>query len=54
MVDALGWQSIFYINVPIGIVAFVMCLRVVKESSDPQGRSLDLPGQVLAVVGLGR
>lgn len=53
MVDSLGWQSIFYINVPIGIVAFVMCLRVVKESSDPQGRSLDLPGQVLGVVGLG-
>jgi EmrB/QacA subfamily drug resistance transporter len=53
MVDALGWQSIFYINVPIGIVAFVMCLRVVRESSDPEGRSLDLPGQVLAVVGLG-
>ena len=53
MVDAFGWQSIFYINVPIGIVAFVMCLRVVRESSDPRGRSLDLPGQVLAVVGLG-
>jgi MFS transporter, DHA2 family, methylenomycin A resistance protein len=53
MVDALGWQSIFYINVPIGAFALVMCLRVVRESSNPEGRSLDLPGQILAVVGLG-
>jgi EmrB/QacA subfamily drug resistance transporter len=53
MVDAFGWQSIFYLNVPIGVVAFVVGLLVVRESSAPAGRSLDLPGQALAFVGLG-
>jgi EmrB/QacA subfamily drug resistance transporter len=53
MVDTLGWQSIFYINIPVGIVAIVLALRFVPESRDRAGRSLDLPGQVLAVVGLG-
>jgi EmrB/QacA subfamily drug resistance transporter len=52
MVDTWGWQSIFLINVPIGIVAVLVALRAVPESSDRTGRSLDLPGQVLAVVGL--
>ncbi len=53
MVDAWGWQSIFYLNVPIGIVAMVIAVRLVRESKNPEGRSLDIPGQVLAIVGLG-
>jgi EmrB/QacA subfamily drug resistance transporter len=52
MVDALGWQSIFLINVPIGIIAMAVAWRFVPESAQGKGRSLDLPGQVLAVVGL--
>jgi EmrB/QacA subfamily drug resistance transporter len=52
MVDNLGWQSIFWINVPIGIVALVLALRFVPESSDRAGRSLDLPGQITAILGL--
>jgi MFS transporter, DHA2 family, methylenomycin A resistance protein len=52
MVDAWNWQSIFYINVPIGVIAFVITILVVAESKNPEGRNLDIPGQVLAVVGL--
>jgi EmrB/QacA subfamily drug resistance transporter len=52
MVDGWGWQSIFYINVPIGIVAFVITMVVITESKSPEGRNLDLPGQFLAVTGL--
>jgi EmrB/QacA subfamily drug resistance transporter len=52
MVDSLGWQSIFYINVPIGVIAFVIGVRLVPESKNPEGRSLDIFGQILAVVGL--
>jgi EmrB/QacA subfamily drug resistance transporter len=52
LVDRFDWQSIFWINVPIGIVALVMAALFVPESSDRAGRSLDLPGQVTAVVGL--
>jgi DHA2 family methylenomycin A resistance protein-like MFS transporter len=52
MVDSFGWQSIFYLNVPIGLVALVITARVVRESKNPRARGLDLPGQILAVVGL--
>ena len=53
MVQHLGWQSIFWINVPIGALALTLAWRFVPESSDRAGRSLDLPGQATAVVGLG-
>jgi len=52
MVDNLGWQSIFWINLPIGLLALVLARIFVPESSDRAGRSLDLPGQATAVVGL--
>ncbi len=53
MVDAFGWQSIFYINVPIGLIAFFIAIKLVPESKNPEGRSLDIFGQILAVAGLG-
>jgi EmrB/QacA subfamily drug resistance transporter len=52
MVDNLGWQSIFLINVPIGLIALAVAWRFVPESSDRAGRSLDLPGQAAAIIGL--
>ena len=52
MVDRLGWQSIFWINLPIGIIALVLAARFVPESSDRAGRTLDIPGQITAIVGL--
>ena len=53
LVDGLGWQSVFFLNVPIGILAFFVVTRVVAESKHPEGRSVDLPGQVLAIGWLG-
>ena len=53
LVDSLGWQSVFFLNIPIGIAAFIVARRVVRESRNPEGRHLDLPGQALAIVGLG-
>ena len=52
MVDSLGWQSIFFINIPIGLIALTIALRFVPESAHREGRTLDLPGQALAIVGL--
>lgn len=52
MVDTLGWQSIFWINVPVGVTAVVLALLFVRESAQREGRGLDLPGQALAIVGL--
>ncbi len=52
LVDNFGWQSIFWINVPIGLVAIALAVRFVPESSDRAGRGLDLAGQITAIVGL--
>jgi EmrB/QacA subfamily drug resistance transporter len=35
LVDAISWESIFYVNVPIGLVTAFLVARGVSESSDP-------------------
>jgi EmrB/QacA subfamily drug resistance transporter len=52
MVETLGWESVFFLNVPIGIVAFAVATRTVTESRSEQARSLDLPGLALGTLGL--
>ncbi|WP_130491895.1 MFS transporter [Motilibacter rhizosphaerae] len=53
LVDGLGWRSIFWVNVPIGILALVLTGRVVPESRAPRARAVDPAGQALVVVLLG-
>src|SRR5262249_39768782 len=52
LVDASGWRSIFLLIVPFCLVTLVLVMTVVPESSNPQGRRLDLPGQALAIASL--
>jgi MFS transporter, DHA2 family, methylenomycin A resistance protein len=52
-VQMLSWQSIFWVNVPIGLAALALTLRHVPESRNPEARTLDPLGQVLAIVSLG-
>ena len=47
MVERLGWQSVFFLNVPIGIVAVVTASRTVRESVSEITRELDIPGLLL-------
>jgi EmrB/QacA subfamily drug resistance transporter len=42
----LGWQSVFYVNVPLGVAAVIGTFAWLRESRDPRGRRLDWPGQV--------
>jgi MFS transporter, DHA2 family, methylenomycin A resistance protein len=53
LVDAFGWRSLFYAVLPVAGVALAIAPASVPESSDPKGRTLDLGGQVLAVLTLG-
>ncbi|MGP0092491.1 MAG: MFS transporter [Xanthobacteraceae bacterium] len=53
LVDWAGWRSIFLVIVPICVLALVLTLRAVPESSDAKGRRLDLPGQGWAALALG-
>ena len=43
LVDRFDWQSIFWINVPVGVVALAMALLFVPESSDRAGRTSTCP-----------
>ena len=47
MVEHLGWQSVFFLNVPIGVVAFLIATRTVRESVSEVARQLDIPGVLL-------
>jgi EmrB/QacA subfamily drug resistance transporter len=51
VVDGISWQWIFWLNVPIGLLAIPLALRRVRESFGPAGR-LDLPGLGLVSTGL--
>jgi EmrB/QacA subfamily drug resistance transporter len=52
LTDALGWQWIFFVNVPVGVAAFVIAPFLLRESRDAQVKRFDLPGAVLVTGGL--
>nr|WP_281374870.1 DHA2 family efflux MFS transporter permease subunit [Nocardioides soli] len=51
LVDGLGWEWIFFINVPVGIVGFVLALRLVPVLETHQ-HSFDWLGVALSGVGM--
>jgi EmrB/QacA subfamily drug resistance transporter len=53
LTQALSWPWIFFINVPVGVVAFVLSLRLIPESIDEHAaRSFDVLGAVTVTGGL--
>ena len=44
LTDALGWESIFYLNVPIGVAAIAITYLKLRESRDPNATRVDWPG----------
>ncbi|CAM5485798.1 MFS transporter [Leifsonia shinshuensis] len=53
LVESLGWRAIFVVNIPLAVLSFWITARGVAPSvPKPRGR-LDLPGQILAILGLG-
>ncbi len=47
--SSLGWRWIFAINIPIGLIAFVVTALVVAESKTDRARKADPVGQVLVM-----
>jgi EmrB/QacA subfamily drug resistance transporter len=52
LTTGLGWRSIFYLNVPLGILCAVLTTSGVRESRDPRPRRVDLAGQLTLCAGL--
>src|ERR671937_3222528 len=52
LTSALSWSWIFFINVPVGAVAFLLTPRLLTESRDASVKSFDALGAVLVTGGL--
>jgi EmrB/QacA subfamily drug resistance transporter len=52
LTDALSWEWIFFVNVPVGILGFVLAPILLQESHDASTTRFDLPGAVLVTGGL--
>jgi EmrB/QacA subfamily drug resistance transporter len=50
LVQAIDWRAIFWINVPVGLLALALTMRFVPESRAPRPRRIDPVGQVLVMV----
>src|SRR4051795_5759545 len=44
LTQGIGWEAIFFVNVPIGIGALALTVMRVQESSDPSPGRVDWPG----------
>jgi EmrB/QacA subfamily drug resistance transporter len=52
LTDALSWEWIFFVNVPVGVASFALAPLLLKESRDAHVKRFDVPGAVLVTGGL--
>ena len=52
LTDALSWEWIFFVNVPVGLVGLVLAPILLHESRDAAVKSFDVAGAVLVTSGL--
>jgi EmrB/QacA subfamily drug resistance transporter len=52
LTDAFGWEWIFFVNVPVGVIAFILAPVLLNESRDARVKSFDALGAVLVTGGL--
>ena len=52
LTDALSWEWIFFVNVPVGVAGFVLAPVLLQESRDARVKRFDVPGAVLVTGGL--
>src|SRR6201989_1630031 len=46
LVDSLGWEWIFFVNVPVGVAALTILFTRVRETADPTGARIDYAGTI--------
>jgi len=52
LTSGFSWQAVFYVNLPLGVLALVASLAWLRESNDPTARRIDWPGQATLTAGL--
>ncbi|GGD84918.1 MFS transporter [Paenibacillus nasutitermitis] len=52
LVENYGWQSIFWINLPVGIIVLIMLAPMIPHTAVQTGKSIDWIGQILMILSL--
>jgi EmrB/QacA subfamily drug resistance transporter len=53
LTEYVGWEWIFFINIPVGLLAVLAGLAIIRESRDPEAtHAIDLPGTAMLSVAL--
>jgi len=52
LVSSIGWRSIFWVNIPVGLAALLLTALFVPESKAPRARRVDPVGQLLVMIAL--
>jgi predicted MFS family arabinose efflux permease len=52
LLTEVSWRLIFFVNIPVGVVAILMTLIGVQEFRPPDSRRIDLPGGAIFALGL--
>jgi EmrB/QacA subfamily drug resistance transporter len=52
LVDRVSWRWIFYVNLPFGVLGFLIALLVLKEHREPDAGRFDPAGFILSGAGL--
>jgi len=52
LIQSVGWQSIFLINIPVGIVGTIMALKVLHTDEKSKGQEFDIPGALTLFISL--
>jgi predicted MFS family arabinose efflux permease len=52
LTSGFSWQAVFYVNLPLGVLALAGSFAWLRESTDPAARRIDWPGQATLTAGL--
>ena len=52
LLEYFDWSSVFLVNVPVALVAFLAGMRLVPDSRDPDPGRFDVPGALLSIAAL--
>lgn len=52
LIESVGWQAIFYINIPVGIIGVAVALNTLRKDEITKGQTFDIPGALALFIGL--
>lgn len=53
LIEYFSWRILFFLNVPVGVIAVIMCSILLKETPKKTELTFDVPGTILSIVACG-